>query len=135
MVKGMVVVRRNKDAMADETMRESQEIMSSLFQGRMFIGGTRPRRSVALHSRDTGERIMPFCETNPNCMSIQTGFNYLDGNCLELEACEGGFGFVFRKTRMASHHSAMAPRSNLAALLGFWRSNRRCLVWTHWKGR
>jgi hypothetical protein len=30
-------------------------------------------------------------------MSIQTGFNQLDGKCLELETWEGQFGFVFLK--------------------------------------
>jgi len=56
------------------------------------------------------ERSMPLCETNPNCMSIQTGFNHLNGNYIPLETCERGFGFVFPELRFFGESAVRRQR-------------------------
>jgi hypothetical protein len=65
------------------------------------IGAIGSAQSPELHPSGVTQRdafsVRPaprFCETNPNCMIYQTGFNHLDGKCLELETWEGVFGFV-----------------------------------------
>ena len=72
------------------------------------------RRDAFLTER---ERSVPFCETNPNCMTYQTGFNHLDYNYLQLETCEGGFGFVFWKLRFSGKRRQKGNRASCPTIL------------------